>query len=1052
MSFDLSRIRFDHRRDFLGVIMQQGRVQLDADWNEWVAEFARRLQAGTWDTLNGSVVPRTTPDGFLIEAAGGGLSIGPGRIYVDGLLAENHGDTPAAWDPHLAEVTGTAALDYTNQPYYPDAPDLPGGGTHLVYIDVWQREITAIEDQDLVEPAVGVDTTGRLQTVWQVKVLEDVGDIDCTTPDDDIPGWREATAPSAARLSTTTGTPDVDPDPCRVPPGAGYLGLENQLYRVEIHRAGALGSATFKWSRDNASVASRVTHINGARDRITVEQLGRDEVLRFHDGDWVEVTDDHLSLHNRPGELRRIRLGGGVDETAQTLHFESALPAGLFPTGGDDATIAGRNTRVRRWDQSMPVRDEDGVEVPQSGDGDILVPAAGTRLFLEHGVLVEFSLDPAGGVFHSGDHWVFAARSATGAIEELQQAPPLAIHHHYARLALVDFPDGETDCRMLWPPIAEGQGCDCTRCVNAEGHNDGSATLQQAIDSLQATGGTICLGVGSYQLRQPLNVKGARSLRIRGQGWATLLIGEAPHSLIEIDGAAGVTIEHLTLIGSDDSADSTPMLLARNLYDMQLRHCNLVGLAVREGTSVGLGLAGNVLGATIEQCAIVAEQGIARVAHDDADHLLSGELRIQRNLFFCSQRAVNLDATSLHYGFTRIDDNLMLGIEQAAIVALGATLPGSPLVISDNAIYTAGDGIRAGVDGLTIERNAITGIGDASGDGIRIDEGLDPVAVDRLCIQDNRLLGLNGNGIAIRHRVEEVLVVDNQFNALGLGALIMAEGGAAGQFRFAGNQCRDLGLAADNPSLGFSALQLLQVSHAEIVDNSIGQVARNATSTPQVNLLRILAADQVRLAGNRLFAIGPDRGAGEVNAIRLPPPFEHAAIDENHVQRGGDGDQNAALLSWRAIDMAPPQLKVTTHFANALLLGSAENTFLLTATRLLARSARDGNLAIGANRLQASHTISTLVRCERVDDCLFHANQCQVDGDAREQPTVALLVARTINASNNRLVSPGDLHTLHVLPGIKRAIVMGNTSTGPIDLLGAAPVPSDLGLTNILGN
>ena len=43
MSFDLSRIRFDHRKDFLGVIMQQGRVQLDADWNEWVTQLVRRF-------------------------------------------------------------------------------------------------------------------------------------------------------------------------------------------------------------------------------------------------------------------------------------------------------------------------------------------------------------------------------------------------------------------------------------------------------------------------------------------------------------------------------------------------------------------------------------------------------------------------------------------------------------------------------------------------------------------------------------------------------------------------------------------------------------------------------------------------------------------------------------------------------------------------------------------------------------------------------------------------------------------------------------------------
>ena len=63
-------VRFDARQDFLGVVMQQGRVQLDADWNEWVAQLGRRLQAGSWDTFNGSVVPRTTPEGFRIGAGG----------------------------------------------------------------------------------------------------------------------------------------------------------------------------------------------------------------------------------------------------------------------------------------------------------------------------------------------------------------------------------------------------------------------------------------------------------------------------------------------------------------------------------------------------------------------------------------------------------------------------------------------------------------------------------------------------------------------------------------------------------------------------------------------------------------------------------------------------------------------------------------------------------------------------------------------------------------------------------------------------------------------
>ncbi len=51
MAFDVSRLTFDAWNDYLGVVMEQGRVQTDADWNEWLAEFARRVDAGTLDLL-----------------------------------------------------------------------------------------------------------------------------------------------------------------------------------------------------------------------------------------------------------------------------------------------------------------------------------------------------------------------------------------------------------------------------------------------------------------------------------------------------------------------------------------------------------------------------------------------------------------------------------------------------------------------------------------------------------------------------------------------------------------------------------------------------------------------------------------------------------------------------------------------------------------------------------------------------------------------------------------------------------------------------------------
>ena len=89
---------------------------------------------------------------------------------------------------------------------------------------------------DLIEKAVGVDTTTRLQTVWQVKCCPNTGDATCATPTTTSPaGRRDAAvgAPADHRDRRRARRPD----PCLVPPGGGYKGLENQLYRVEIHAA-----------------------------------------------------------------------------------------------------------------------------------------------------------------------------------------------------------------------------------------------------------------------------------------------------------------------------------------------------------------------------------------------------------------------------------------------------------------------------------------------------------------------------------------------------------------------------------------------------------------------------------------------------------------------------------------------------------------------------------------------------------------------------------------------------------------------------------------------
>jgi hypothetical protein len=242
MGADVSRVRFDPLRDFAGVVLQQGRLLLDGDFNEYVALLDRRLRAETCDLTSfgpdpkhagTSWVPRQTPDGFRVTASGGALSIGRGRMYVDGLLAENHGKTRTGFDALLSERTGTADTPYTEQPYWPTPDALPAGGPHLAYVDVWQREVTHLEDPSLVEVAVGVDTTARAQTAWQVRLLPNIGNATCASDDDEIPGWLDVIRPSAGRLTTGTVAvaPGDDPrsrepdlsgrDPCRRRPWDG---------------------------------------------------------------------------------------------------------------------------------------------------------------------------------------------------------------------------------------------------------------------------------------------------------------------------------------------------------------------------------------------------------------------------------------------------------------------------------------------------------------------------------------------------------------------------------------------------------------------------------------------------------------------------------------------------------------------------------------------------------------------------------------------------------------------------------------------------------------
>jgi hypothetical protein len=461
MPGDYTSFTFKPQKDVAELWMEQGRVLLASDWNELADAVDRRFRAETKDIIGPAVVP-TSAAGFQILVAGSDLSIGQGRAYVDGLLAENHGVPPPAaqqYDASLGELIGTQPILYSQQLNFPNPPAFPPTGQALAFLDVWDREVTWLEDPDLIDPAVGVDTSTRIQTVWQVKLFNIGPDITCTTPGKSIQGWPDLIAPSAGRLTTAAAGVPSSTDPCIVPPNGGYRGTENRLYRVEIHTGGPLGTAQFKWSRDNASVGSPVTAINAAGDTLSVVRIGRDSVLRFQPGDWVEVTDDVQEFSELSGDMHQVTV---VDDVQLTITVAPPLPAGKY-----DPTNPKRHTRVIRWDQKGIVRDPLGnviVNVDTNG-GLIPVPLA-TTVVLEDGVQVTFATDPVTGSFHVSDYWCFAARTVDASVEPLDHAPPRGILHHFARLAIVNFADGvptgtPTDCRTFWPPrlvFAEANG------------------------------------------------------------------------------------------------------------------------------------------------------------------------------------------------------------------------------------------------------------------------------------------------------------------------------------------------------------------------------------------------------------------------------------------------------------------------------------------------------------------------------------------------------------------------------------------------------------------
>lgn len=464
MNGDFARVTFDPSARFSRVLLQQGRILLEADFNEQSAIHHHFLR-----TLVVDLIGRRwrAGDGFTLAANPQGtpnFGISKGHFYVDGILCENDADCSYATQPW---------------PYVPEAEDEPAPLGGIAYLECWERHVSALQRPGLRDVALGgIDTASRAQVVWQVRIahqawvdarLQQVSSalglrLAAAAPAEQgpiraaaervraaldgftqalsgFPGETTGCAAANDMLDALDASPALmrararhdasDDDPCAIAAESAFRSRENQLYRVEVHDGGlADGQASIKWSRENGSVVFAIRsapRVDSGGGTVTVglENLGHDERTGLCEGQWVELTGDAFEFTPVAAPLGQVtRIDRG--RHAVTIRFQQPFTADFAHC-----------TLLKRWDQHDDLTDG-GVIAVEEGSG-------AKWIALERGVQVQFV---PGGVYRTGDYWLVPARVASRDVGWPQVADgpaalaPHGIARHRATLAYFKKPAG----------------------------------------------------------------------------------------------------------------------------------------------------------------------------------------------------------------------------------------------------------------------------------------------------------------------------------------------------------------------------------------------------------------------------------------------------------------------------------------------------------------------------------------------------------------------------------------------------------------------------------
>lgn len=441
MGSDRARLSYDPKQQYRSVVMQQGRVTLEADFNEELAIAGEELREETLDIVG----PSGTPDnGYLITPLATGpfdFAIGAGTMYVGGLRvatpsrvppppapapapAANPAGAPAAAAgalPALRDVALAAEairfipqyryfnqqewLDHADDPDWIDVGANNPPTTEFVYLFLREQEVSAVEDSDLKDVALGgPDTAQRtrlLQHIVRLSVPDPtcIGGLDAANKNWKSEGLRfnpqTMRLESIASLKVGFLPTGPKPDLCNPQAQGGYLGADNQLIRVQISGTDkASGNPKFVWGFDDASFLYRLDLDSNNKQLLHLQSRPVDASHQPQAQQAVEVLRSAAELSNGEyvASLSGVVLTLDKAYNPDTQMITLPAPMTQLPAEFYDITQTPR-AFLRVWEQEIIFTPGTAVSLGNTG--------------------LQVTLHAPGNVFHTGDYWLFAVRPST---------------------------------------------------------------------------------------------------------------------------------------------------------------------------------------------------------------------------------------------------------------------------------------------------------------------------------------------------------------------------------------------------------------------------------------------------------------------------------------------------------------------------------------------------------------------------------------------------------------------------------------------------------------